>query len=46
MAKRYDLLVSGGSDYHGTRKDVSLGVLGREGDMPSPEELTVLDALR
>ena len=46
MAKRYDLLVSGGSDYHGTRKDVSLGILGREGDTPSPEELTVLGALK
>ena len=43
LAKKYGLLGSGGSDYHGTNKpDIRLGV-GR-GDLSVP--MTMLDALK
>ena len=46
LAAHHDLLISGGSDYHGTRKKVAIGMLSREGGRPAPEELTILGALR
>lgn len=43
QAKRHDLLISGGSDYHGTAKDIPLGTLNAYGQGVSERELTVLE---
>ncbi|MCC8103343.1 MAG: PHP domain-containing protein [Clostridiales bacterium] len=45
MAKRHDLLISGGSDYHGSRKDIALGTLNAYGAVVKEENLTVLSKL-
>ncbi|MCD7814892.1 MAG: PHP domain-containing protein [Lachnospiraceae bacterium] len=45
MAKKYDLLISGGSDYHGSRKNIALGTLNTYGAAVSEDELTILRVL-
>ena len=42
QAQRRGLLISGGSDYHGTNKTVPLGRLNAENRAVSPEQLTIL----
>lgn len=42
QARRHDLLISGGSDYHGTAKDIPLGTLNAYRQAVSERELTVL----
>ncbi len=44
-AEQYSLLVSGGSDYHGTNKDVRLGQLNADGIAVDKKELTILEEL-
>ena len=44
-AKENKLLVSGGSDYHGMRKNINLGELNSEGYIIHSDKLTVLEAL-
>lgn len=39
LAETYDLLVTAGSDYHGTNKMVKLGDTGLDGQTPYPERL-------
>lgn len=46
MADKYHLLVSGGSDYHGIRKNIALGELNAFGKPVATEQLTVIDELR
>ncbi len=45
MAKQRNLLISGGSDYHGTNKKVKLGELNADGIVIADSEMTLLDAL-
>ncbi|MCD8074909.1 MAG: PHP domain-containing protein [Lachnospiraceae bacterium] len=45
MAKKYDLLISGGSDYHGSRKNIALATLNAYGAAVSEDELTILRVL-
>lgn len=45
IAKKRGLLVSGGSDYHGTNKAIPLGTLNTEGRQVSLSQITLLDAL-
>lgn len=44
-AKRHRLLISAGSDYHGTNKAISLGTLNAENSIVPEERITILDAL-
>lgn len=41
-AKKYNIFISGGSDYHGTNKDIPLGMLNKENKPVSTGLLTVL----
>lgn len=43
MAKKYNLIISGGSDYHGTNKDVKIGELSNFGKYPQVKDLTILN---
>lgn len=45
LADRHDLLVSGGSDYHGSFKTIALGTLCAEPGVVEAEQLTILDEL-
>lgn len=45
LAKRYGLLSSAGSDYHGKNKTVVLGSLSSDGCAPHLDEITVLEPL-
>ena len=45
IAKENGLLVSGGSDYHGKNKTVTLGTLNADGEEVSSEIITLLDAI-
>lgn len=45
-AQKHNLLVSGGSDYHGDRKNIQLGTLNAYGKIVTEEELTIVDALK
>lgn len=45
-AQKHNLLVSGGSDYHGDRKNIQLGTLNAYGKIVMEEELTIVDALK
>lgn len=45
QARTHDLLVSGGSDYHGVAKDIPLGTLNAYGQGVSERELTVLEQI-
>lgn len=45
-AKMHNLLVSGGSDYHGDRKSIKLGTLNAYGKIVLEEELTIVAALK
>lgn len=45
LAKRHGLLISGGSDYHGTNKTVALGTLCADGTPIPATRLTVLEKL-
>lgn len=45
QAKKHDLLISGGSDYHGTRKTIALGTLNAYGAPVCEEQLTILQEL-
>jgi predicted metal-dependent phosphoesterase TrpH len=42
LADKYNLLVSGGSDYHGAKKTVQIGQLTAYGAYPKVAELTIL----
>lgn len=44
-AKSNDLLISGGSDYHGTNKNISIGRLNFDDKVISEDELTILKSL-
>lgn len=44
-AQEYSLLISGGSDYHGTNKIIPLGNLNADGLEVSPEQITLLSSL-
>ncbi len=44
-AAEQGLLISGGSDYHGSNKDIPLGTLNSDNVEIVPEQLTVLEAL-
>lgn len=44
-ANENNLLISGGSDYHGRNKSISLGTLNAEGQGTVREKITILDAL-
>jgi predicted metal-dependent phosphoesterase TrpH len=44
-AKKNNLLISGGSDYHGKNKTVKIGTLNIENDFVDSSLLTVLTAL-
>lgn len=45
IAKKRGLLISGGSDYHGTNKVIPLGTLNAEGREVSLPQITLLSAL-
>ncbi|MCM1217167.1 MAG: PHP domain-containing protein [Roseburia sp.] len=45
IAQAHNLLVSGGSDYHGANKNIALGTLNAEDIEMHPERLTILSAL-
>ncbi len=45
QAEKHDLLISGGSDYHGTRKTIALGTLNAYGAPVCEEQLTILREL-
>lgn len=45
IAKENNLLITGGSDYHGTNKDIPLLQLNSNGTHPDSEELTILKSL-
>ncbi|MCF0123486.1 MAG: PHP domain-containing protein [Ruminiclostridium sp.] len=42
-AQRHNLLVSGGSDYHGTAMDIPLGMLSCSGQTVQAHDLTILE---
>ena len=44
-AGQHRLLISGGSDYHGTNKTIPPGTLNADGRKISPEQITLLCAL-
>ena len=44
-AKENNLLITGGSDYHGRNKDIPLLQLNSNGTHPDSEELTILESL-
>ena len=44
-ARECGLLISGGSDYHGTNKSISPGTLNAENRSVSPEQITILSVL-
>lgn len=44
-AKKHSLLISGGSDYHGTNKTIELGTLCASGKKINPEKLTVISEI-
>lgn len=46
VASKHNLLVSGGSDYHGKNKDVALGTLNSYGKVVTEEDLTIVAELR
>lgn len=45
IAQDRNLLVSGGSDYHGTNKSIALGTLNADGQEVNREQITILDDL-
>lgn len=45
IAEEHGLLVSGGSDYHGTNKTVSLGTLNADGEEVNAVHITLLEAV-
>lgn len=44
-AKKFNLLISGGSDYHGKNKTVQIGELSNFGVMPSVDDITITRVL-
>lgn len=44
-AKKNNLLITGGSDYHGVNKNIPLGKLNVENFSVNPAELTIIEAL-
>lgn len=44
-ANEYNLLISGGSDYHGKNKTVKIGELSNFGKVPNEKDLTILKSL-
>ncbi len=46
VARKHNLWVSGGSDYHGDNKDVALGTLNSYGKVVTEDELTIIAELR
>lgn len=45
QAEKHGLLISGGSDCHGTKKDIPAGALNRDGKTVRAGELTILEEL-
>ena len=45
VAKKHNLYISGGSDYHGENKNIALGTLNRSGKEVKEEDLTILAEL-
>ncbi|MCD8348138.1 MAG: PHP domain-containing protein [Lachnospiraceae bacterium] len=45
MAVKHGLLISGGSDYHGSRKNIALGTLNANGAAVREQDLTILQNL-
>lgn len=45
QAKRYNLLISGGSDYHGKNKTVQIGELSNYGFKPEKSQVTLLQSV-
>ena len=45
MAEEHGLFVSGGSDYHGLNKTVTLGTLNADGEEVNAERITLLNAV-
>lgn len=45
IAQDHNLLISGGSDYHGTNKAIALGTLNADGHEVNREQITILDGL-
>ena len=45
LAKKYNLLISAGSDYHGTNKTVKIGELSNYGFTPKIEDVTISSSL-
>ncbi|MCQ2738869.1 MAG: PHP domain-containing protein [bacterium] len=41
-ANRFNLFISGGSDYHGFNKDISIGRLSSDGSIVQSEQLTII----
>ncbi len=46
VARKHNLWISGGSDYHGENKDVALGTLNSYGKEVTEEDLTIVTELR
>ncbi len=46
LAKKYNLLISGGSDYHGRNKTVEIGQLNKDHQTVEPESLTLPQKFR
>ena len=44
-AKKYGFLISGGSDYHGTNKDIPLAKLNVDNVPISADKLTLLESI-
>lgn len=45
QANKFDLLISGGSDYHGKNKTVQIGELSNFGAIPSVDDITITRVL-
>lgn len=45
LAKKHNLLISAGSDYHGTNKTVKIGELSNNGTKPQPKDVTIVTKL-
>lgn len=45
VAREHNLLISGGSDYHGTNKSIAPGTLNKDEQDVLPEQITILNRL-
>lgn len=46
IARKHNLLISGGSDYHGKNKTVEIGELSNFGDFPTEKDVTILNKIK